>query len=131
MQDHQVAHAAGHHFIGAAHDANGREVHIWQTRGVIVDAAGLTDILNGLFSFPYAMKAKDYARAIVSNSVSQGINCAGAVASQEEYLNATRQHFECIHLGGNRERARCNEHGDYVLPSVQDAWAGWRSCAGV
>lgn len=77
------------------------------------------------------MKANDYAPAIVSNSVSQGANCAGAIASQEEYLNATREHFECIHLGGNMERARRNEHDDYVLASVQDAWAGWRSCAGV
>lgn len=36
-----------------------------------------------------------------------------------------RQHFESEYLGNNKKTAIRNEHGDYVLPSIQDAWAGW------
>ncbi len=27
----------------------------------------------------------------------------------------------------NKQTYRRNEHGDYVLPSIQDAWAGWKA----
>lgn len=29
----------------------------------------------------------------------------------------------------NAHTVRRNEHGDYVLPSAQDAWSGWSQCA--
>lgn len=38
-----------------------------------------------------------------------------------------RDDFELLYLGGNKHTARRNEHGDYVLPSIQDAWCGWKS----
>jgi hypothetical protein len=38
-----------------------------------------------------------------------------------------REDFEMYHLRGNKHTMRRNEHGDYVLPSIQDAWCGWRS----
>lgn len=38
-----------------------------------------------------------------------------------------REDFEKSYLGGNKHMGRCNEHGDYVLPSIQDAWGGWRA----
>ena len=38
-----------------------------------------------------------------------------------------RKAFEDNYLGGNKQTARRNEYGDYVLPSIQDAWAGWRA----
>ena len=38
-----------------------------------------------------------------------------------------RDDFEKSYLGGNKHTGRRNEHGDYVLPSIQDAWAGWRA----
>jgi Skp family chaperone for outer membrane proteins len=37
---------------------------------------------------------------------------------------ASRFNFETSHIV-NKYAARRNEHGDYVLPAVQDAWAGW------
>jgi len=46
----------------------------------------------------------------------------------ETYHGSSREVFEAVHLGGNKQAARRNEHGDYVLPSVQDAYAGWSSC---
>lgn len=137
-QDDEKAHAAGFHFLGAATDKQGVEVHIWQTRQVLVDQQALTDILNGLFDFPYATKAREYARQIVSNSASKGYDVAGNELKSEdparyadEYLHAQQQHFESIFLGGNRHSAEKDEQGEYVLKSVQDAWAGWRRCAGV
>jgi len=39
----------------------------------------------------------------------------------------SREAFEAKHCGGNPHTTRRNEHGDYVLPSVQDAWSGWQS----
>jgi hypothetical protein len=36
-----------------------------------------------------------------------------------------RKAFELEHLGNNPHTKRRNEAGDYVFPSVQDAWAGW------
>lgn len=39
----------------------------------------------------------------------------------------SREAFERIHCGGNKHIARRNEHGDYVLPAIQDAWAGWQA----
>jgi len=39
----------------------------------------------------------------------------------------SREAFEAEHCGGNKHTTRRNEHGDYVLPSVQDAWAGWQA----
>lgn len=38
-----------------------------------------------------------------------------------------REDFERLYLGGNKHTGRRNEHGDYVLPSIQDAWDGWRA----
>lgn len=38
-----------------------------------------------------------------------------------------REDFEKSYLGGNKHTGRRNEHGDYVLPSIQDAWGGWRA----
>lgn len=38
---------------------------------------------------------------------------------------ASRAAFEKLHLGGNKQVARRNEHGYYVVPAVADAWAGW------
>ena len=38
-----------------------------------------------------------------------------------------REDFEKSYLGGNKHMGRRNEHGDYVLPSIQDAWGGWRA----
>ncbi len=38
-----------------------------------------------------------------------------------------RYMFEEIYLGDNKHAARMNEHGDYVHPSIQDAWAGWKA----
>lgn len=136
--DDEKAHAAGFHFLGAATDKQGAEVHIWQTRKVLVDQQALKDILNGLFDFPYMKKAGDYASQIVANSASKGYDVTGnelvsgdTVSYAEEYLHAQQQHFESIYLGGNRHSAEKDEQGDYVLKSVQDAWAGWRRCAGV
>ena len=37
-----------------------------------------------------------------------------------------RDDFEKFYLGGNKSTARRNKHGDYLLPSIQDAWGGWR-----
>lgn len=37
-----------------------------------------------------------------------------------------REDFEKSYLGGNKHMGRRNEHGDYVLPSIQDAWGGTR-----
>lgn len=36
-----------------------------------------------------------------------------------------RKSFEESYLGNNKQNARRNEYGDYVLPSIQDAWSGW------
>lgn len=41
----------------------------------------------------------------------------------------TRKFFEEIYLGKNSLTARRNEIGDYVLPSIQDAYAGF--CIGM
>lgn len=38
-----------------------------------------------------------------------------------------REAFERIHCGGNARITRRNEHGDYVSPAIQDAWAGWQA----
>lgn len=38
-----------------------------------------------------------------------------------------REQFEKLHCGNNPHTTRRNEHGDYVLPSVQDAWAGFQT----
>ena len=39
-----------------------------------------------------------------------------------------REDFEKSYLGGNKHKGRrWHEHGDYVLPSIQDAWCGWRA----
>ncbi|HEY0662217.1 MAG TPA: hypothetical protein VGD21_12960 [Lysobacter sp.] len=38
-----------------------------------------------------------------------------------------RSLFERVHLGGVKKLARRNEHGEYVAPSINDAWAGWQS----
>lgn len=35
--------------------------------------------------------------------------------------------FEKVYLGGNGHAGRINEHGRYVHPSVQDAYAGWKA----
>ncbi len=40
-----------------------------------------------------------------------------------------REHFESHYLGNNKQLARRNEHEDYVLPSIQNAWAGWLASA--
>lgn len=43
-------------------------------------------------------------------------------------LTDEQKRFEKIHCGGNLHATRKDTTtGDYVLPSVQDAWAGWRS----
>lgn len=131
VQDDHKAHAAGCHFLGAATDKNGGEVHIWQSRPMHIDEQALTDILNGLFDFPFASKASGFARDIVLNSHSKGAGATDAVTFQAEYLNATQHHFESIHLNGCRHAAEKDEKGVYLLKSVQDAWAGWRSCVGV
>ena len=39
----------------------------------------------------------------------------------------SREAFERIHCGGNARITRRNEHGDYVSPAIQDAWAGWQA----
>lgn len=39
---------------------------------------------------------------------------------------AAREAFERDYLGGS-QHARRNEVGDYVSPSIQDAWCGWRA----
>lgn len=36
-----------------------------------------------------------------------------------------RKSFEESYLGNNKQTARRNEYGDYVYPSIQDAWSGW------
>lgn len=36
-----------------------------------------------------------------------------------------RKDFEKLFLGGNKHTSRRNEVGDYVLPSIRDAYAGW------
>ena len=133
VQDDHKAHAAGHLFLGVASDKDGGEVHIWQQR-TRIDEQGLTDILNGMFDFPFFMKASEYARQIVSNSHSKGadaVDAPDAVSYQEQFLNATQQHFESIHLKGCHHAAEKDEQGAYLLKSVQDAWSGWRSCVGV
>ena len=33
--------------------------------------------------------------------------------------------FERDYLKNNKKLRYRNEHGDYVIPSIQDAWAGW------
>jgi hypothetical protein len=38
-----------------------------------------------------------------------------------------RTDFEKIYLGGNKRTALRNAVGDYVLPSINDAWCGWRA----
>lgn len=40
-------------------------------------------------------------------------------AKERELFESTR----------NAHTVRRNEHGDYVLPSAQDAWSGWSQCA--
>lgn len=50
-------------------------------------------------------------------------------APVEQAAPDQRTRFETAHCGGNKHTCRRNEHGDYVLPSVQDAWAGWQSCS--
>lgn len=42
-----------------------------------------------------------------------------------------RKAFERTYLGGNKQTARQNEHGEYVLSSIQDAWAGWYAALSV
>jgi hypothetical protein len=132
VEDDHKFHAAGCLFVGVAFDRNS-EIHIWQSRAVHVDEQGLADILNGLFDFPFAPKAGDFARQIVANShcKSKTAGATEAVSCQSEHLVATQQHFEAIHLNGNVHASEKDEHGVYLLKSVQDAWAGWRSCAGV
>ncbi len=39
----------------------------------------------------------------------------------------SREAFERIHCGGNKRITRRNEHGDYLSPAIQDAWAGWQA----
>jgi hypothetical protein len=39
-----------------------------------------------------------------------------------------RDAFEAHHLCNNKKLAARNEHGDYVSPSIQDAWSGWDAC---
>lgn len=41
--------------------------------------------------------------------------------------DAIRDSFERDYLSGNKQTARRNEHGFYVLPSIQDAWSGWQA----
>lgn len=36
--------------------------------------------------------------------------------------------FEINHLENNKNLCRRNEHGVYVSPPIQDAWAGWQTC---
>lgn len=39
---------------------------------------------------------------------------------------SARELFEKQYLGGNKVNARRNEVGDYVVPSINDAWCGFR-----
>lgn len=39
----------------------------------------------------------------------------------------SREAFELNYCGGCHQFTRRNQHGDYVLPSVQEAWLGWQS----
>lgn len=41
-------------------------------------------------------------------------------------IEEVRRRFE-REYAVNKVTARRNEHGDYVLPSIQDAWAGWKA----
>lgn len=65
-------------------------------------------------------------RAIYGDSTTKE---AFATMKQAEPGADEREKFERIHCGGNKQIARRNEHGDYVLPSIQDAWHGWQARA--
>ncbi len=45
----------------------------------------------------------------------------------QRQVSDEREAFERVHLGGVKKLARRNEHGEYVAPSINDAWAGWQS----
>jgi hypothetical protein len=50
----------------------------------------------------------------------------------EEQEKECKQDFERLHCGNNPWATRKNSTtGDYVLPCVQDAYAGWYTCYSV
>ena len=42
-------------------------------------------------------------------------------------MNVTQELFEKHYCGNNKNLFKKNEHGDYILPAIQDAWAGWNA----
>ena len=42
-------------------------------------------------------------------------------------MSKMQEAFEKEHCGNNPHTTRRNEHGDYVLPWVQDAWSGFQT----
>ena len=61
----------------------------------------------------------------IKNLELDGFGMSRADPEVEELI---RQSFEVIYLNSNKMTARKNTTtGDYVLPSIQDAWAGWKA----
>jgi len=40
-------------------------------------------------------------------------------------MSDMRERFEAIHCGYNKHNTVINEHGDYVYPSIRDAYSGF------
>ena len=56
-------------------------------------------------------------------------NLLAAAPTPPQPIYAEEKERELFEASRNSHTVRRNEHGDYVLPSAQDAWSGWSQCA--
>jgi hypothetical protein len=90
-----------------------------------------------------AQRATSASSAVLRDALdaiaNTGMDARQCMETAQRALNAPalapiddeRTLFEMTHCGGNKQATRRNEHGDYVLPSVQDAWSGFQTRAAI